>query len=152
MRKFLFILMAIVLVACSAASTATEAPSEFESAHQQWNEADVSHYRFHLNLSCFCAFAENMPLVFEVQDGEVVSMEYQSGNEIDATNLEFFQQYATIDKIFEKLEKAVGGEADQVTVTYDETYGFPTQADIDFVEQAIDDELYLTISNFEILP
>ena len=150
MRKFLFIVIAIILAACSA--VATEVPSEFESARQKWQEANVSHYRFNLNISCFCAFVENMPLVIEVQDGEVVSMEYQSGNEIDATNLEFFQQYATIDKIFEKLEKAVGGEADQVTVTYDETYGFPTQTDIDFVEQAIDDELYLTISNFEILP
>jgi hypothetical protein len=150
MRKFLFIGMAIILAACSAA--ATEVPSEFESARQKWQEASISHYRFNLNLSCFCAFAENMPLVLEVQEGEVVSMEYQNGNEIEVTNLEFFQQYATIERIFEQLEKALGGEADEVTVTYDETYGFPTQADIDFVEQAIDDELYLTISDFEVLP
>lgn len=150
MRKFLFIVMAVILAACSA--LATEAPSEFESARQKWQEADVSHYRFNLNLSCFCAFAENMPLIIEVRDGEVVSMEYQNGNEIENTNLEFFQQYATIERIFEELEKALGGEADQVTITYDETYGFPTQADIDFVEQAIDDELYLTISDFEALP
>lgn len=150
MRKFLFILMAIVLAACSA--VATEAPSEFDSARQKWQQADVSHYRFNLNLSCFCAFAQDMPLVIEVQDGEVVSMEYQSGNEIDATSLEFFQQYATIERIFEKLEKALGGEADAVTVTWDEIYGFPIQADIDFVELAIDDELYLTISGFEVLP
>lgn len=150
MRRFLFIVMAIILAACSA--VATEVPSEFESARRQWQEAAVSHYRFHLNLSCFCVFAQDMPLIIEVRDGEVVSMEYQSGNEIDATNLEFFQQYATIEKIFDELEKAIGGEADEVTVTYDETYGFPIQADIDFVEQAIDDELYLTISNFEVLP
>lgn len=150
MRKFLFILMAIVLAACSA--VATEAPSEFDSARQKWQQADVSHYRFNLNLSCFCAFAQDMPLVIEVQDGEVVSMEYQSGNEIDATSLEFFQRYATIERIFEELEKALGGGADAVTVTYDESYGFPIQADIDFVELAIDDELYLTISGFEVLP
>ena len=39
--------------------------------------------------------------------------------------------------------------ADEVTVKYDATYGFPTEATIDVVKEAIDDELYLTISNFE---
>lgn len=150
MRKFLFILMVIVLAACSA--VATEAPSEFDSARQKWQEADISHYRFNLFIGCFCIFTQDMPLIIEVQNGEVVSMQYQSGNEIDATNLEFFQSYATIDRIFDELEKNLGGEADEVTVTYDETYGFPTEVSIDFIQEAADDELYLTLSEFEALP
>jgi len=39
-----------------------------------------------------------------------------------------------------------------VIVKYDPTYGFPTEATIDFVKEATDDELYLSISNFEELP
>ena len=39
-----------------------------------------------------------------------------------------------------------------VTAKYDETYGFPTEVTIDFVQEATDDELYLTLSNFEALP
>jgi hypothetical protein len=39
-----------------------------------------------------------------------------------------------------------------VTVEYDAAYGFPTKADFDFEEMAIDDELYLSTSNFEVLP
>ena len=166
MRKFLFIGMAILLAACSGLATEipTDSPTEIstdlpggdsgdlESARQQWQEAAISHYRFNLNMVCFCAFAENMPLVVEVQDGNVVSMEYQNGNEIDPASLEFFQRYETIDKIFSELEKAIAGEADEVTVSYDDTYGFPEQIDIDFVEEAIDDELVLTISGFEALP
>jgi hypothetical protein len=128
------------------------ASSDFDRAREKWQEADASHYRYNLNLSCFCAFNENMPLVIEVQDGDVVSMEYQNGNEIEEVNLEQFQKYDTIDDIFAELEKALNGEADKVTVSYDETYGFPTQIDIDFIEEAIDDELYLTVSDFEVLP
>jgi hypothetical protein len=166
MSKFLFIVMAIVLTACSGLATEmptqipTEIPTDLptgdsgdiESARQQWEAAGISHYRFNLNMVCFCAFSENMPLVVEVQDGNVVSMEYQNGNEIDPASLEFFQRYETIDKIFSELEKAIAAEADEVTVTYDDTYGFPEQVDIDFVEEAIDDELVLTISGFEALP
>jgi hypothetical protein len=93
-----------------------------------------------------------MPLNIEVKDGEVVSMEYQSGNEIDAANLEYFQRFATIDKIFDELEKDKNGEADEVTVAYDEKYGYPAQVNIDFIKNAVDDEVSLQISAFEVLP
>lgn len=151
MRKILFILLAVVLTACSAASAATEVPSEFEGARQKWQDAGISHYRFKVAIGCFCIFTQDMPLIIEVQDGEVVSMEYQSGNEIDPSNLELFNRYATVDAIFVELEKALV-DADSVTVEYDETYGFPTQVSIDFDQQAADEEIYLTISDFEVLP
>lgn len=148
MKKLLLLMLAVMLTACSA----LQPKSDFEIARDKWQDANISHYRFNLFVGCFCIFTQDMPLIIEVKDGEVVSMEYQSGNEIDATNLEYFQRFATIDRIFEELEKDLGGEADKVTVAYDETYGFPTEVSIDFIEQAADDELYLTLSNFEALP
>jgi len=148
MKKLLLLILAIVLTACSA----IQPKSDFESARDKWQDADISHYRFNLFVGCFCIFTQDMPLIIEVKDGEVVSMEYQSGNDIDAGNLEYFQRFATIDKVFAELEKDLGGEADKVEVQYDETYGFPTEVSIDFIEQAADDELYLTLSNLEALP
>ncbi len=85
-------------------------------------------------------------------DGEVVSMQYQSGKEIESGNVDYFQRFATIDKLFAQLKKDMGGEADKVTVEYDETYGFPKQVSVDFIENAMDDELGLTVSEFEKLP
>jgi hypothetical protein len=152
MKKLLLVLMTLVLAACSAIGNAMGSQSEIEQNKEKWQNANISHYRYHLHISCFCAFVENMPLIVEVQDGEVVSMEYQSGNEIEDVNRELFDKYATIDRIFAELEADLNGAADQVTVEYDPTHGFPTKADIDFVEEAIDDELYLTLSNFEALP
>ncbi len=148
MRKILFVLLAILMTGC--ASLVGQASGEL-SEQEKWQDANISHYRYELSISCFCIFAQDMPLVIEVQDGEVVSMEYKSGKEIDASNLELFQRYDTIDKIFAELVKAQS-EAERVEVSYDETYGFPTQVTIDQAVQAADDELYLTISNFEALP
>lgn len=144
MRKLLFIVIALALAACSTGSQ-----TEIEQNKEKWQDANISHYRFDLTLGCFCVFGQDMPLIVEVQDGQVVSMEYQSGNEIDAPNRELFEKYATIDRIFSELEADLNGAADEVVVTYDETYGFPTQANIDFIKEAIDDELALTISGFE---
>lgn len=151
MRKFLLILVALVLAACSVAAGATGDRSEIEQNKEKWQNANISHYRYDLTLSCFCAFNEDMPLLIEVQDGQVVSMEFQSGKEIDSSLLELFNKYTTIDRMFAELEADLNGAADKVTVEYDATYGFPTKADIDFIEEAIDDELYLTVANFEAL-
>lgn len=155
MKKLLLVVLAIVLSACAATANADEPKSEVQQARDKWQAANISHYRFNLHISCFCVFTENMPLVIEVKDGAVVSMEYQNGNEIDPQLLDLFNRYTTIDKLFDGLEAGFDfegddqGPADKVTVTYDETYGFPTEITIDFVEEAIDDELYLTISGFE---
>jgi hypothetical protein len=149
MRKILFVLLAILLTGC--ASLVSQASGEMNSDQAKWQHANVSHYRYELAISCFCIFSQDMPLVIEVKDGKAVSMEYKSGKEIDPSFLEQFQRYDTIDKIFAELEKAQS-EAEKVDVTYDETYGYPTEIKIDQAQMAADDELYLTISNFEVLP
>ena len=148
MKKLLLVLMTLVLAACTAIGN----QSEIEQNREKWQDANISHYRYHLNISCFCVFVENMPLIIEVQDGQVVSMEYQNGNEIDPSLLELFNKYATIDHVFAEVEAGLNGAADNVVVKYDPTYGFPTEVTIDVEQQAADDELYLTLANFEELP
>lgn len=152
MKKLIYILLiaAFALAACaSATASANQNQSELDQNWQKWRDANISHYRYRLAISCFCAFSQDMPLIIEVQDGQVVSMEYSSGNEIDAANREYFQRFETIDRLFEQLQKDIGGEADEVVVTYNETYGFPEEVKIDYVLEATDDELWLTISDFE---
>jgi len=158
MKKLIVLMLAIVLSACSTIANASEPKSEVQQARDKWQAANISHYRFELFISCFCVFTENMPLIIEVKNGEVVSMEYKTGKEIDPQLLELFQRYETIDKLFDGIEKGFvfegtdQGPADKVTVEYDATYGFPTTINIDFIEQAADDELYLSVSGFEALP
>jgi hypothetical protein len=147
MRKLIFIFIALALVACSAAN-----PSEIERNHQKWQNSSVSHYRFSLFVGCFCVFSQDMPLNIEVKDGKVVSMEFQSGKAIDEGSRDLFRRYETIDQIFAELEKDLNGEADEVSVAYDSNYGFPAQVNIDFIKDAVDDEVALNISAFEQLP
>ncbi len=149
MKKILFVLLAVLLTGCAA--LVGQASGDSNADQEKWQDANISHYRYELGISCFCMFSADMPLVIEVKDGQVVSMEYKSGKEIDPAFLEDFQRYDTIDKVFAELKKAQS-EAERVEVTYDEKYGFPTQITIDRAVQAADDELYLSISNFEVLP
>ena len=150
MRRLFYIITALVLAACSLGNAGSK--TEIEQNKEKWGDQGISHYRYHLFVGCFCVFSADMPLIIEVKDGKAVSMEYQSGREIDASSREIFKRYETMDLIFAELEAGLNGAADEVTVTYDSTYGFPTEAFVDVVKEAADDELSLTVSNFEALP
>jgi hypothetical protein len=150
MKKPFLIILALLLAACSAAPT--EAPA---AGRQTWEAANIDHYRFELNLSCFCAFRDQMPLTIEVMDGNVVSMTSVDGQAVppEDINYEFFLGYATIDNLFSRIETAQADpEAGDVIATYDPTYGFPADVSIDYIELAIDDEMYFTVAAFEVLP
>jgi len=104
-------------------------------------------------VSCFCPFA-NVNVTYEVLNGEVVSQSVQSSpdNPVDeALVSDFYRPYNTIEKVFDYVGGAIK-DADEATIEYDAIYGFPTNVSIDWIELAIDDETYLTISNFEALP
>jgi hypothetical protein len=157
MKNVLLITLAFVLAACSAAPTEPTTPPTAAPLTERdaWENANVSHYRFVLDLSCFCAFRDQMPLTIEVKDGEVVSITRADGQVVqsDDPSYETFVRYATIDKILTEIESAQADpEAGEILVTYDPTHGYPVTATIDYIELATDDEMYITISSFEVLP
>ena len=148
MKKILLITLAIILAACSAGG------SELSRNQQKWQDANITHYRFELSIGCFCVFRDQMPLTVEVRDGQIVHMAAVDGTLVLDTdqNYEFYAPHATIDLLFAELNAAVNDGADSVTVTYDATYGFPTEIAIDQSQEIADEEMYYSISGFEALP
>jgi hypothetical protein len=145
MLSLLFVL-AIILSACGGGSA-------FQQNQEKWDRQNVAHYRFTVAVSCFCPFA-NVKVTYEVLNGQVVNQSVQSSpdNPVDEAQVsDFYQPYSTIDKVFDYVEGAIA-EADETTIEYDPTYGFPATVFVDWIELATDDEMYLTLSNFEPLP
>ena len=89
-----------------------------------------------------------------VKDGEVVAMIDVNGEafSMDDPMNELVMKHATIDRLFSELESDAVQEADNLTMSFDPTYGFPVEVAIDYIELAADDELYLSVSAFEPLP
>ena len=139
----LFFILVLALSACGG-------KSDFQQNQDKWEGHGIDHYRFTVAVSCFCPFA-NVNVTYEVQNGQVVNQSIQSSpdNPVDETLVsDFYQPYNTIEKVFNYLEGAIN-EADKTTIDYHPTYGFPSRASVDWIELAIDDETYLTISDFE---
>jgi hypothetical protein len=140
---FLFFVVVLMLSACGGGST-------FQQNRDKWGRQNIDHYQFTVAISCFCPFA-NVEATYEVQTGQVVNQSVESSpdNPVDEAQVsDFYQSYNTIEKVFDYVDKAIS-EADETTIEYDPTYGFPTDVSVDWIKQAIDDEMYLTISNFE---
>jgi hypothetical protein len=146
MKKIIYILLIFVVVACGGTST------EFDSNLMKWNDANVSHYRMQVGVSCFCPFADINPITVEVRDGQIVSMVGANGAEVLDTDPVYvtLSQYANVDSLFTWLGDALAN-ADKVEVTYDATYGFPTSMAVDYIAEATDDEIWIDVSNFEAL-
>ena len=149
MKKIILLLLAFILAACSFGGT----PSELDANRQTWQDSGITHYRFSLHIGCFCVFRDQMPITVEAQNGEIVSMTLPDGTLVAETDpsYETFSKHATIERLFAELEAGLAGDAEEVTVTYDPTHGFPSEIYFDYIKAAADDEISLSISNFEAL-
>jgi len=146
MKKITLLLLVLTLAACS-----TGGGTELSRNQSKWQDAGIDHYRFDLSVGRFCLFRSQMPVSVEVKDGEVVSMVDVNGEAfpLDDPMSDLVLKHATIDRLFSELGSDTVQNADHLTMSFDPTYGFPTEVAIDYIELAADDELYLSVSAFE---
>ena len=121
---------------------------------QKWQAQDVAHYRMKVNIGCFCPFFDRMPVTVEVRDGQVLSVTDSQGQPVAADDpIRSFgnEPLMTMPGIFAYAREALQ-TADETTLSYDPTLGYPVSLNIDRIELAIDDEMSVLISEFEVLP
>jgi hypothetical protein len=102
-------------------------------------------------MECICLASQYAPL-FEVQDGEIVSMQLAEGSDVEETSVQEVRDLGTIDRVFDSLEAILRSkEWDVLSIRYEEEYGLPSYYR-DWGIAAIDDESRVYVTDFEILP
>jgi Family of unknown function (DUF6174) len=115
-----------------------------------WEKQNILNYRYTFSNGCFCIPDARGPVVIEVRNGKTRSItSVETGQPV--TNPEYFQNYNTIPKLFNVIQDAIARQAFSLDVSYSAKYGYPTQINIDYNAQIADEELYLTIENFQVL-
>lgn len=113
-----------------------------------WNKQNISNYRYTFSNGCFCIPEARGPVIIEVRNGETKSItSVATGQPIE--NIELFQNYNTIPKLFNVIQDGIARKASNLDVNYSPKLGYPTQINIDYNSQIADEEIYLTIENFE---
>jgi hypothetical protein len=130
-------------------NNANSALEKLRRNQQLWLQQNIRNYRYRLQVSCHCLPSITQPVVIEVHNGVTTSIKaVNKGIRIEP---EFFKNYKSIDKLFRLVQKAIAEKAHRIDVTYHPTLGYPTQINIDYDAQMADEELYLTIDNFEVI-
>jgi Family of unknown function (DUF6174) len=112
-----------------------------------WDQANISNYRITVSNSCFCIPDARGPVVIEVRNGQTTSITSVATGQ--PVNPQFFEKYKTIPKLFNVIQDAIARKAFSIDVSYDPKLGYPTQINIDYDSQIADEEIFLTIENFQ---
>ena len=123
--------------------------AQLQRNKQLWAKQNISNYRFTVRQTCFCSMESMQPVTIEVRNGKVTSIVPA----IDALsfNREDFTHHASIAKLFDVVEDAIAKEAEDLSVTYHPTLGYPTEIAIDYDAWTVHDELSITVENFQAL-
>jgi hypothetical protein len=131
----------------SASASESDQPAgldaEGAAAWRRWRSQAVDDYRFTLDVGCFCPTVQGS--VVEVRNGEVVRIDGKPYDHQQVTG--FGESAPTIPGLFTELGDALA-HADEVQVDYDPSTGVPETISVDWMKQAVDDEISYRVSGF----
>lgn len=117
---------------------------ELDAAKARWALLRIDDYQYVIERVCFCGNVD--PVRVTVVDGMAVRRVYvETGASVPDNQGHL---YPTVPGLFELLERA-NREGATINVSFDRQYGFPTSAFIDYIKNAIDDELSIRTSEFD---
>jgi hypothetical protein len=117
------------------------------SARALWESSKPASYLYTVQISCFCPAEYTQPVQIQVQNG----FYFDSVGSIAPVSENYLAQYGSVEELFGMIEAAYEQGADMVKVEYDPTYGVPLRVSIDYIKEAIDDEISLTVSDFKFI-
>jgi hypothetical protein len=129
---------------CELFGSISNKDSDLATHKRIWARYNTGTYTYSLQRSCFCWLAG--PFKIEVRDNEIVAVTPDPVLSVSEVLPEDFYIFQTVDELFELIEEAYAQGADDVEIEYS-NYGYPNSITIDYILNAVDDELYLGVSN-----
>lgn len=111
-----------------------------------WADAGIDTYTITIERMCFCP--DVGPYEVSVVGGEAVSVS-KDGEDVPLDDPSLATWPLTVEDLFAEVDEAER-TADDVTVSYDATLGFPKKLFIDRIENAIDDEMSYVVRDLRV--
>ena len=137
-------LFMLLLFSCSAYRQA----NELKQNQSLWMEQKASSYKYTFRHGCFCSPETTDPVFIEVRNGEQISITRPTKTTLKPQG---FEQYGTIEKLFELVQSTINSNPYELTVEYNRQYGYPSRISINPNKNVADDEDSYTVSNFQVI-
>lgn len=106
--------------------------------HSEVNE----YYLYGYKRSCLCMEEFSGPNLAVIWDGQVSTV---TDRHLQPVSKSFVP---TIEELFTRIENAIHDQVHYMSVSFDDTYGYPTEIYIDYDEMIADEEFSFTIDHF----
>lgn len=137
------LLLALVASGCDAL-TGPSHTDRLAEAVLRWDGAQQISYEMDLIRLCYCGYiGVGKVITIRVEDGAIVNARFtESGDPIEGEDRDALP---TVPSLFALIADAIERKAYQLTVQYHPVHGAPMSIDIDYIKNAIDDELSFSI-------
>lgn len=119
--------------------------TELQANKEKWNSQGISNYEIEMQKICFCPPDAVRLMIFEITDNEIKSVRYADSDErVDPS---FYDNYNTLNGLFELAEEALEQNPEELSVIYDDEFGYIKQISIDYKFEIADDEVTIIASS-----
>ena len=139
---------ALMLCCCGTPPPPTLSRQVATESLARWNAHSLSSYEFEIENRCYCTIHGNFRVT--VRDNRIVDVfDLKYGIHLPE---EVYQRYAlfrTISGLFDQLDTIRLSNPQKLEVSFDPTYGYPTEVAVDGDRGVTDDELVYYVRNLE---
>lgn len=129
----------------STKATANDIASEVESNREKWMQHGINNYEIEMQKICYCVPEVVRMMVFEVDDNSIKTVRYaDTGDDVEQQH---YGDFNTIESMFAFVEQSLEKNPADISIAYDEKYGYIKELSIDFKENIADDEISIIASN-----
>jgi len=119
---------------------------DLAEAVARWEVAHLEDYVFEFQRLCFCGGDVIRRVRIVVRSGSVTAATYVDDGAPVSGDLE---DVPTIETLFEEIQDAIDREAHVLTASYHAALGYPTAVSIDYIENAVDEEMAFNVHSLE---
>jgi hypothetical protein len=132
--------LAACLLACSDQSPEVSGLRvEIEANRSRWLGQRPSSYTYEIQRLCFCTLESSGPVRVVVANGQATARTYTEGGAVVPSDLAWL--FPVADGLFDILLDALDQDAHEIRVTWDDDTGLPVDFWIDYIENAVDEEV-----------
>ena len=113
----------------------------------RWDAAAIADYSMRSQRRCFFCGVTFVPVRITVRGDTIDTVTEPDSN--TPVSEPVIGTFLTIDELFDLIQEAITESASVIAIRYDETFGYPTDIDIDFSRSFRNDEALFEISEFQ---
>ena len=119
---------------------------DLAEAMARWEVAGPQDYVYEFQRLCFCGGDTIRRVRIVVRSGSVTAATYVDDGAPVSADLD---DLPTIETLFEEIQDAIDREAHLLTASYHTALGYPTAVSIDYIENAVDEEMAFNVYSLE---